>query len=283
MSFVIDSRAFWPRARADEAGPFLGPTPMKKAAALLASLALLGLTAACRSTVPHQAVVDGTDWSYGSLVWDASKSAFHDLFDIAYVNVGVGDGLLAEIQATKVFHLGLGWADTVRGGIRPRAFGMWSQRQAEYGLSIFYWRDIHRQAVFGTETLFDQSMSYKGFDLDHQNETGHWLDFGGHLHLLLVGAEANASPKEALDFTASLLTWVVTIVPIRSLLHEIGVSEIGWWNRTVDLSSDGAGSSLREKGGSAAGAVYQGDTPFFERERSPITSEPIEPAAPKKK
>ncbi|MFN0207609.1 MAG: hypothetical protein ACKVS6_14985 [Planctomycetota bacterium] len=196
------------------------------------------------------------------MLWDSTKDTFLDLTDIAYINVGVGDGLLAEVQLTKLGHFGLGWADTVRAGFRPRAIGVWSQRQAEYGISLFYWRDINRQAVYATSTLFDQSMSYKGFDLDHQSETGHWLDFGVHVHALLIGVEANASPKETLDFAFSLVNWVITLIPIRSGLHELGVDHIGF-----DVGSDDTNSRLKEMGGSSAGAVYQGETPFFERPR----------------
>ncbi len=253
---------------------------MKKVIVLAAVLAALA-AGACRSTPSHRNVVDNTDWQYGPLLWNASKDVFHDFFDIAYVNLGVGDGLLVDVQATKVGHLGLGWADTVRGGFRPRAFGMWSQRQAEYGLSVFYYRDIHRQAVFGSETLFDQSMSYKGFDLDHQKETGHWLDFSAHAHVFLVGVEASVSPKEVIDFAASAGRWIVTIIPIRSLLHAIGVPELGWHAGFDDLSADDSDAMLRASGGSAAGGVYQGNTPFFERERGAGSLAPPEQATPK--
>lgn len=263
-----------PRLSAPDCHP-LTSTPMNKVVVAFAAVALSGF--ACRSTPSHQDVVDNTDWSYPDLVWTASKDAFHDLFDIAFVNTAVGDGLLADAQLTKIAHLGLGWVDGVRAGTRPRALGVWSQRQAEYGLSIFYWRDINRQAVYGTETLFDQSMSYKGFDMDHQSETGHWLDVGANVHLLLVGAEAWVSPKEALDFGGSLIRWVVTVIPIRSALHAIGVDMLG-----PDVSSDDTDAPHREAGGSAAGAVYQGDTPFFEREHDPATVKPLEPMAPKK-
>lgn len=192
----------------------------------------------------------------------ATKDMFLDLFDIAYVNFAVGDGLLAEVQFTKVGHFGAGWADTIRFGTRPRAIGTWSERQAEYGLSLFYWRDINRHASYGTSTLFDQSTSYQGFDLDHQNQTGHWLDVGAHVHALLIGAEGYASPKEALDFVFSATKWVVTLIPIRSGLHSIGC-DVLW----IDPSSDDSESNWREMGGDAAGAVYQGNTPFFERPR----------------
>jgi hypothetical protein len=154
---------------------------------------------------------------------------------------------------------------------------MYSQRQAEYGLSVFYWRDINRQAVFGTSTLFDQSMSYKGFDLDHQNETGHWLDIGVHAHLLLIGAEVFVSPKEAVDFVFSVGRWIVTVIPIRSLLHVIGSDVL-----PLDPSSDNTEAPWREAGGSAAGAVYQGGTPFYERPRTPTTAVPPVPPIDKK-
>lgn len=249
---------------------------MKKVLAFAALLALaLG---ACRSTAPRKNVVDHTDWSYGGMLWDSTKDTFLDLTDIAYVNVGVGDGLLAEVQFTKLGHFGLGWADTVRAGFRPRAIGMWAQRQSEYGISLFYWRDINRQAVYATSTLFDQSMSYKGFDLDHQNQTGHWLDLGVHIHALLIGAEANASPKEAVDFVFSAVNWVITLIPIRTALHELGVDCVGF-----DLGSDDTNSRLKEMGGSPAGAVYQGDTPFFERPRDAQSVKGSEPAVGKKK
>lgn len=248
---------------------------MKKVLAFAALLALA--VGGCRTTAARQNVVDHTDWSYGGLLWDSTKDMFLDLFDVAYVNVGVGDGVLVDVQATKIGHLGLGWADTARFGLRPRAIGTWSQRQAEYGLSLFYWRDINRQASFGTSTLFDQSMSYKGFDLDHQRETGHWLDLGVHVHVLLIGAEAYASPKEALDWAFSAVKWVITLIPIRSVLHEIGVDCL--W---IDPASDDTESQMREMGGDAAGAVYQGNTPFFERPRGAGGVEAPAPAIPKK-
>lgn len=238
-------------------------------AAALAALA----SGACRSTAAYQDVVDHSDWSYPGMVVDTTKDMFLDLFDIVDLNFAVGDGILVDVQPTKVAHVGLGWADAVRVGLRPRAFGMWSQRQAEYGLSIFYWRDINRQAVFGTPTLFDQSMSYKGFDLDHQNESGHWLDVGVNVHALLVGAEAFVSPKEAFDFVFSVGRWVFTIVPVRSLLHVMGADVL-----PLDPSSDNTEAPWREAGGSGAGAVYQGGTPFFERSRTPATVAPPMPA-----
>jgi hypothetical protein len=243
---------------------------MKKVLALAALLALAA--GGCRSTASRQNVVNHTNWSYGPLLWESTKDMLLDLTDIAYVNIGVGDGLLGEVQLTKLGHLGLGWADTVRAGFRPRAVGVWSQRQAEYGISLFYWRDINRQAVYGTSTLFDQSMSYKGFDLDHQNETGHWLDLGAHVHVLLIGAEANASPKEAVDFVFSAVKWVFTLIPIRSGLHALG-SDCIW----IDPSSDDTNSLWKEMGGSSAGAVYQGDTPFFERPRDASSTKGPEP------
>ncbi|MBL8694020.1 MAG: hypothetical protein JNJ88_07970 [Planctomycetes bacterium] len=253
-----------------------GPCPMKKVVAPL--VLLLGCAAgACRSTQAHQNVVDQTSWNYGDLLWTASKDAFHDLFDVAYVNVGLGDGLLLDVQATKVLHGGLGWADTVRWGTRPRSIGAWSQRQAEYGLSLFYWRDINRQAVWGTEFLFDQSMSYKGFDLDHQNETGHWTDLSVHAHVALVGVEADVAPKEVIDFTISFGHWVWTLFGLKSAFHELGLS-----GPDADLSGDDSRAAWREAGGSAAGAIYQGDTPFYERSRNVSSLAPPVGPAPKK-
>ena len=251
---------------------------MKNPLVALAILSLAGV--ACRSTAAHQEVVDKTDWSYPNLVWNASRDAFHDFFDMAYVNMSIGDGLLIDAQPTKILHAGFGWVDAVRVGTRPRAVGIWSQRQAEYGLSVFYWREINRQAVYGTETLFDQSMSYEGFDMDHQHETGHWLDVEANVHLLLVGAQANISPKEIVDFAASAVRWVFTVVPVRSALHAIGVDELGFVTR--DPSSDDTISPVVEAGGSAAGAIYQGETPFYEREYNPLTEKPPAPPIQKK-
>ena len=238
-------------------------------AAALATLA----SGACQQTAAYRDVVDNTDWNYGGMVVDSTKDMFLDLFDIVDFNLGAGDGILLDVQPTKIAHVGMGWADAVRVGIRPRAFGMWSQRQAEYGLSVFYWRDINRQAAVGTSTLFDQSMSYKGFDLDHQNETGHWLDIGVNVHALLIGGELFVSPKETLDFVFSVGRWVFTVIPVRSLLHVCGADVI-----PLDPSSDNTEAPWREAGGSAAGAVHQGDTPFYERSRNPSTALPPMPA-----
>lgn len=249
---------------------------MKKVLALAALAAALTL-GSCRTTASRQNVVDHTNWSYGHLLGNATKDMLLDLCDIAYVNGGVGDGLLFDVQFTKLAHVGAGWADTVRLGLRPRAIGVWSQRQAEYGLSLFYWRDINRQATFATSTLFDQSTSYRGFDLDHQRETGHWLDFSVHVHALLLGVEASASPKEAIDFVFSTLKFVFTLIPVRSGLHAAG-ADVLW----IDPASDDTDSMWKEMGGDGAGAVYQGDTPFFERPRDGGALKAPEPAMDKK-
>lgn len=249
---------------------------MKKVLAFAAFVALAA--GGCRTTASRQNVVDHTNWSYGSMLGTATKDMLLDLVDIAYVNIGVGDGLLAEVQLTKLGHVGAGWADAVNVGFRPRAVGIWSQRQAEYGLSLFYWRDINRQAVYGTSTLFAQSASYKGFDLDHQHETGHWLDVGVHVHALLLGVEANASPKEAVDFVFSALKWVFTLIPVRSGLHAAGADCL--W---IDPASDDSDSLWKEMGGDGTGAVYQGQTPFYERPRDGGSLQAPEPMVEKKK
>jgi len=246
---------------------------MKKAAVLAALLTLAGV--ACHSTQARQDVVDHTDWSYLGMVGDTSKDAALDLADIVTLDFSFGDGLLADAQPTKIFHLGMGWMDAVRVGLRPRAFGVWEQRQAEYGVSIFYYRDISRQAVYGTSTLFAESMSYKGFDMDHQNQTGHWLDISANAHLLLMGAEAGVSPKQTLDFGLSLIKWVVTVIPIRSAFHAIGSDSL--W---IDIGNDDTNAPWMDAGGNAAGEVYQGETPFYERPRTAADLVPPVPMMP---
>ena len=237
-----------------------------KAPLRLVAFGLLA-TAACKSSNAfREHVEDGTkDWGYfhkvGVACWDALLD-FADIFP-GGVNVSAGQGAWVNAQATKVAHVGAGYFDGVRIGFRPRAFGAWSERRGEGGLSVFYWRDLRRQPIWGTTTLFAQGAAFRGFDLDHQREDGHWTEFEVGAHFLFGGFQITARPREVADFVGSLLNIPRTIVLYPIFHYIFGVPELP----EADLCEDNVRARMRREGGDPAGYIHQPDTPFFERPR----------------
>ena len=222
----------------------------------------LGLLAlgACRSSHAYreqvQKPVEG--WSIGQRLWTPIKDAILDTCDVAGADLSIGQGAWVNAQATKILHAGVGYFDGQRRGLRPRALGVWSETRGEGGMSLFYWRDLHRQPVWGTSTLFADGASYTGFDLDHQNEDGHWTDFELGAHFLFIGAEVSVRPIEVVD---AAISWGKVLFLPYYFLNAF------WPRPDPDLKEDDSQAPLRKEGGDAAGYIYQPETPFFERSR----------------
>ncbi len=97
-----------------------------------------------------------------------------DLLDIVKCNVGFGLGLCVNVRPTKSLQAGFGAYDSVRIGLRGRRFPFWHEWSSEGGFDGLYWE--------GGETE-------RGF-----------YEFGGTVHLLIVGLEAAIDIEETLDF-----------------------------------------------------------------------------------
>lgn len=143
------------------------------------------------------------NWLY---VW--GKDRWFDLMDVASWNLSFGRGFGVNVHATEFAQLGVNWWDGVSWGQRGRSWGVWTTSEVDRGAGPFYWVEHERHPNWGTKTLFDHEYKYTGWDLQeasgskaiHQD----WSEVGGLVHLFAVGAEANLSPVEAVDFVAGL-------------------------------------------------------------------------------
>ena len=69
--------------------------------------------------------------------------------------------------------------------------GLWTERRAELGISTFYYCETEAHLLGGKRVEFEP-------------ESRGMFDFGGELHLLLVGAAAEVRPDQAIDFVLGL-------------------------------------------------------------------------------
>jgi len=147
--------------------------------------------------------------------WDR----FLDLTDIVQVDLAFGDGFLFNLHSTKWMQVGAGYRDGVCFGFLPRSFGMWYEDRTEGGVAFLpianmYWKNIKREALWGSTTLFDHDVEYKG--VDHMSKVGNWHDLGVSLHLAVIGADVTVSPFQAFDFVLGFfgMPFLIPIDPI---------------------------------------------------------------------
>ncbi len=210
-----------------------------KARIAVASLAVVLAVTGCKSSPSYKSYSDETEeWSWGRNVGAMLKDVGLDFVDIVQLDVGAGEGLLANVRPTKLAQIGVGYVDALKLGWNQRSLGYWRDCRTEGGVSVFYYTDADFEPVYGTRTLFDRGYKIEDWTILH-NEDHHWLDLGASLHLLFLGADANLSPKEALDFVLGLLNVPFTLVPIPDLL---GIR----WER-IDLSNDDTRAEVRRK------------------------------------
>jgi len=72
-------------------------------------------------------------------------------------------------------------------GYIKRKGGLWTERSQEIGISLFYYYRAEGELLKGNKTTFGEE------------DRGFW-DIGASLHWLLIGAEAEVRPDEAVDF-----------------------------------------------------------------------------------
>lgn len=139
------------------------------------------LLALCPSFVQGAAGRDNVRWSEK----ESTKAGFRrlvyylpnrltDFLDILRINVAFGLGAGINIRPTKGLQLGVAAYDSVRVGLRGRRYPFWHEWSLEGGFDGMYYE--------GGETE-------RGF-----------YEFGGTIHVLLVGFEAAFDIEEALDF-----------------------------------------------------------------------------------
>jgi len=195
---------------------------MKKLTVLLSILVLAVTFTSCQTNPKFQEYNDQVDEEFGMAMkvpvyfWDR----FLDLTDIVTLNLGIGDGFLFNAHATKWLQLGAGYRDGVCFGVLPRSFGMWYEYRKEGGLALaplfgLYYKNLQREALWGTTTLFDHDVYYKGAD-HMSNDTSHWSDIGVNFHFFLVGVDAGISPYEIVDFVFGWfgMPWLVPVDPV---------------------------------------------------------------------
>jgi len=173
---------------------------------LLVCVLGLALTVGCQTNPKFEKYSErvyqetGTFQKFYTYFWDRLL----DLTDIVYLDLSVGDGSLFNLHFTKHLQVGAGYRDAVCFGVMPRSFGMWQDDRVEGGVAIpllanFYYKKQHREALWGTQTLFDHDISYNGPDY-LTNETAHWSDIGFSFHGFLAGMDFGISPFEIYDF-----------------------------------------------------------------------------------
>lgn len=164
------------------------------------------------------------------------RSRWNDTVQVAALDVGLGGGLHASVQATRFLGLGFGMALSIRGGIQPprgwrdelfsppddeglpwRGPGLWSQ--LDVALPGLFSMHRHVRSAHGftgpTEAngwlvvpLADASDTTEDFWPDQLDPgpPGGWLDLHARGFLLLVGGHVGFSPIEFVDWLAG---WVL--------------------------------------------------------------------------
>jgi hypothetical protein len=139
-------------------------------------------------------------------VWGTDR--WFDLMDIVSWNIDFGRGFGLNLRATEFLEIGVNWWDGQSWGMRGRTWGVWETHEVDRGLGPFYWVELERRPVYGTQSLFDHDYKYTGWDL-HETANpkvtnGDWSEIGGKFHFLAFGAGIRISPVELVDFIAGL-------------------------------------------------------------------------------
>ncbi|MBI1849356.1 MAG: hypothetical protein HYR85_03325 [Planctomycetes bacterium] len=208
-----------------------------KGSVAAASLAVLFAVTGCQSAPSYKAYTDETDsWGFGRKVATLLKDEALDLTDIVQIDLSAGEGLLANVRATKLAQIGAGHLNGVKGGWNQRSLGVWKERRTEGGVSVLYYTDADLEPVHGTKTLWERGYQIDDWTILH-NEDHHWLDVGASLHVLFLGADVNVSPKEAVDFVVGLVN--IPLLPISEMF--------GFHCDSIDVADDDTAARLRKK------------------------------------
>jgi len=178
----------------------------------LVVLSLVGAGCASSPTslavVPTQAEVGeeadtATSTGIGEAVADWFGDRGRDLLDVVSLRLAIGPGLLAHARVTPWVAAGwgmLGRPESWAGGFEMKLYkvgwngrsgGVWTERRAEAGVSVFYYCASEPGVLAGTVDVFPP-------------ESRRTFDIGAEAHLALIGAAAEVRVDEAVDFVLGL-------------------------------------------------------------------------------
>lgn len=130
---------------------------------------------------------------------DFLKKRGMDLLDTFSFRISAGPGIRGHARVTKLLQAGVGYMGPAEGrtmghtfsvyklGYLKREGGLWKERTAELGISLFYYYQTQGERLGGNKTSWGPE------------DRGFW-DIGLAGHWLLIGAEAEVRPDEILDF-----------------------------------------------------------------------------------
>ena len=192
-----------------------------KNAKFVALALLLVLAVGCASSVAKSEVDREytSRYNYGQRLGLWFVDRFNDIFDTVQVDLMFGASPtwpLINARVTKFVQLGMGWFDGTRVGLRPRAFGVWTERRKEYGFGPMYWIELERDPFSGLPAMFDHSYEYTGWDIlekpSWKEGNGGVLDVGATVFVVVIGLHANVATFETLECA-------IQLVPIELVLY----------------------------------------------------------------
>ena len=136
-------------------------------------------------------------------VLDFLKKRFMDALDTFSFRISAGPGIRGHARVTKLTQIGIGYMGPAEGrtmghtfpvyklGYLKREGGLWQERTAEIGISLFYYYDTEGTYLAGNKMYWGSE------------DRGFW-DIGIAGHWLLIGAEAEVRPDEIIDFVAGM-------------------------------------------------------------------------------
>lgn len=122
-----------------------------------------------------------------------------DFLDTFSFRLSAGPGIRGHFRVTKYVQAGIGYMGPAEGktmghtfpvyklGYLKREGGLWKERTAELGISLFYYYQTEGERLGGNKYNFGPE------------DRGPW-EIGAALHWLLIGAEAEIRPLEIIDF-----------------------------------------------------------------------------------
>ena len=128
--------------------------------------------------------------------------------EILRLNLGVGPGLLANVQATRLLALGAGTYEARRFGFRNGHGWVWDERRYDTNLviPIWGWEDVDSVLYGGMPVTQVRGDAYPS-DLPWtiQDKSRGWLELSANAHLLFIGVDAGVDAGEFVDW---LVGWV---------------------------------------------------------------------------
>ncbi len=210
---------------------------------LTLSLVLLAGCAESREYNSYQDEI--ASWSYPKRVGIQFKDWFLDFGDIFSIEVGGGECIGVNVQATELGQVGVLFGDVMKFGWRDRSLGFYTEDRGEGGATWFYYRDVAMTPLVGTPSLFNEyyrDRLYQGFPI-RDNKEWHWMDVGGEVAVIFFDASAHVSPKQALDFAFNTVA-----LPFELILDPI-FTLAGARYPEVDYCDDDTKAMLRRKYG----------------------------------